>query len=111
MRNNEIKNEIDYIKKWEEKIKRKDLKYEIKKYIYDFQPFETIKSFGDSIYNGKINIDETEMDQSNLLKNTVKFNDKSRPKTKEGKNKKSDTYESVNALYECSELTLNALKR
>ena len=51
------------------------------------------------------------MDQSNLLKNTVKFNDKSRPKTKEGKNKKPDTYESVNALYECSELTLNALKR
>ena len=24
-------------KKWEEKIKRKDLKYETKKYIYDFQ--------------------------------------------------------------------------
>ena len=30
MRTNEIKNEIDEIKKWEEKIKRKDLKYEIK---------------------------------------------------------------------------------
>ena len=28
MRTNEIKNEIDEIKKWEEKIKRKDLKYE-----------------------------------------------------------------------------------
>ena len=25
------------LKKWEEKIKRKDLKYETKKYIYDFQ--------------------------------------------------------------------------
>ena len=24
------------LKKWEEKIKRKDLKYETKKYIYDF---------------------------------------------------------------------------
>ena len=31
MENNEIKNEIDEIKKWEEKIKRKDLKYEAKK--------------------------------------------------------------------------------
>ena len=30
-----IKNEIDETKKWEEKIKRKDLKYETKKYIYD----------------------------------------------------------------------------
>ena len=28
MKNNEIKNEIDKIKKWEEKIKREDLKHE-----------------------------------------------------------------------------------
>ena len=41
MKNNEIWNEIDEIKKWEEKIKRKDLKYETKKYIHDFQIFET----------------------------------------------------------------------
>ena len=31
MRTNEIKNEINEIKKWEKKIKRKDLKYETKK--------------------------------------------------------------------------------
>ena len=68
MRNNEIKNEIDEIKKWEGKIKRKDLKYETKKYIYDFQQYETIRSFGDNIYDNKINIDEAEIDQSNLLK-------------------------------------------
>ena len=30
MRTNDIKNEIDEIKKWEEKIKRKDFKYGIK---------------------------------------------------------------------------------
>ena len=30
MRTKEIKNEIDEIKKWEEKIKRKDIKYETK---------------------------------------------------------------------------------
>ena len=30
MRNNEIKNKIDEIKKWKEKVKRKDLKYETK---------------------------------------------------------------------------------
>ena len=33
----EIKNEIDEIKKLEEKSKRKDLKHETKKYIFDFQ--------------------------------------------------------------------------
>ena len=69
MRTNKIKNEIYEIKKWEEKTKRKYLKYETKKYIYDFQQYDTIRSFGNSIYNGKINIDEAEKDQGNLLKN------------------------------------------
>ena len=46
---------------------------------------ETIKFFEDSIYNRKINKDETEMDQSNLLEHMVNFNNKSKPKTKEGK--------------------------
>ena len=45
----EIKNEVDEIKKWENKVKRKDLRYETNKYVYDFQKFETIRSFGDNI--------------------------------------------------------------
>ena len=43
------------------------------------------------------------MDQSNLLKNLVEFNGKSRPKTievKEEKIKKRIIFESVNAPYE-----------
>ena len=47
MRTNEIKNEIYEIKNWEEKIKRKDLKYETNKCTYDFQKSETIRSFGE----------------------------------------------------------------
>ena len=31
------------------KIKRKELKYETNKYLYDFQQFETIRSVGNSI--------------------------------------------------------------
>ena len=111
MRTNESKNEIDEIKKWEEKIKRKDLKYKTKqKYINDFQQFETIRLFCNNICTGKVDIDKAEINHSNLLENMVKFNDKSRPKTKKGKSKKGDIYESVNALYERRELTLNALK-
>ena len=56
MRTNLIKNEIDEIKKCEEKIKRKDLKYETKKYIYDFQQYETIRSFGESVHTRKAKI-------------------------------------------------------
>ena len=63
---NEIKDEIYEIKKWEERTKRGDFKCKIKHCVYDFQQYETIRSFGDNIYTGKINIDETEKDHSNL---------------------------------------------
>ena len=69
-----------------------------------------VRSFGESIYTGKININQAEIDQSNLLENMVKCNNKSRPITTEGKDKKRDTYESAYALYEGRELTLNAFK-
>ena len=74
------------LKKWEEKIKH--LRYKTNRYTHDFQHFETTRSFGDNSYTGKIIIDEAEMDQSNLLENTVKFNNKSRPRLKEDKEKK-----------------------
>ena len=52
------------------------------KQIYDFQQFKSARYFGDNIYTGEINIDESNMDKSNLLENTVKFNNKCRPKNK-----------------------------
>ena len=51
------------IKGWKEKIKPKDLIYRTNKYKYDFQQYETIRSFDESIYTSKISIDEAEMDQ------------------------------------------------
>ena len=70
MRTNEIINEIDEIKKWEEKTKWKDLKYETNKYIYDFQQFGTINLLLIIllviIFTGTISVDKAEMDQSNL---------------------------------------------
>ena len=75
------------------KINTNDLNYETNKYIYDFKQFETIRSFGDSIFRGKIMISEAENDQSNLLKIMVEFNIKSRPRTKEGKTAKRNIFE------------------
>ena len=63
----------------------------------NFQQFGTIRSFRDSIFTGNISIDEADMDQTNLLENIVKFNDKSRPKLEENKNKRGNTFDSVNA--------------
>ena len=109
MRNNKIKSEIDDIKNWEEKIKRNDWIYKANKYKYSFQQYEVIDLiasyfwkqyfFGESIYTGKINIDEYEMYQNNLLKKLIEFNEKSRPRTVEGKDKKN-TFQIVIALYE-----------
>ena len=58
-----------------------------------------IRFFGDNIYTGKINLDEAEMGQSNLLKNMEESDVKSRPKIKQIR-KKRNTFDSVNALYE-----------
>ena len=49
------------------------------------------------------------MDRTNLLENKVKFNNKSRPKTKEEEDEKRNIFDSVNALYEGRE-TLNAFR-
>ena len=74
---NEIKNELDKIKKSEEKIKRKP--------FCDFQQYGTIRSFGESTYAGKITADEAEKDRSNLLKNILEFNEKFRPEQNKAK--------------------------
>ena len=90
MRTNEIKNEIDEIKNWEEKIRRKDLVKQINiktnQYKYDFQQHDTTRSFGDNVYKGKINTDEADIDQNSLSDSLKEFNDRS--KTVQGKNKK-----------------------
>ena len=41
----------------------------------------------------------------------VKFNNESRPKTKEGKDKKQNAFDSISALIESRELTLNAFQK
>ena len=54
MRTNEVKYEIDEVRKWNEEIKGKDLTYKTNKYLYDSQKSETIRSSGDSIHTRKI---------------------------------------------------------
>ena len=83
MRNFQIKKEVDEIKKRKEKIKRKDLKWKQKIHI----GFSTVWN-NKILCTSKTNKNEAEMDQSNLLENWVEFNNKYRPKNKEGNEKK-----------------------
>ena len=64
------------------------MKYEAKKYINDFQRYETIIYFGDSIYTRDVNLVYAEEDPSNLSKDAVEFNNKSRIRLKGCKEKK-----------------------
>ena len=83
-------------------------------YIHDFQQFETIRSFGDNIYTGKISINAAEVDQTDLLDNIADFSKKAKPGLKEDKNKKqsnfNSTFDFVSALSEGRELTLNVFR-
>ena len=78
----EIKNEISELIKLEYKINRNDLVYESSKQVYDFIRFQTIRSFGDSIFTGKITLSEADKKQSNLLDDISNFNNKVRPGSK-----------------------------
>ena len=69
-----------------------------KSYKFDFQKFETIRSFGDSIWNGKISIKEAEMKQKNLRENILDFSNKSRPRSKKDKDKKQNAFHGIDAL-------------
>ena len=50
------------------------------------------------------------MDESNLLEHIVEFDNKTRPKRKKKIRVKINTSDSISALYEGRELTLNAFK-
>ena len=56
---------------------------------------ETIRSFADNTFSGKITISEADEKRSNLLKTSLEVNSRARSKTEEDKNKKKDTYESI----------------
>ena len=92
------------------KCQTRKLNIQRKKYIYGFQQYETVTSFGERIYTGKINTDQAEMDQSNVLQNVAEFSEKSKPRTIEGKDKERNTFETVNALSEGRELILIRLR-
>ena len=51
-------------------------------------------------FTSKINIDEAERDESNILENKVEFNIKSKLKVKEKKRKKEILLNNISAFYE-----------
>ena len=62
--------------------------YESSMQVSAFKVFKTIRSFGDSIYNHKIEIHKTNQEQADLLEYILSFNSKTKLRSVEDKNKK-----------------------
>ena len=87
LNNDEPKKELDKIKEIEKNVDRKKLTYETNEYTYSFKNFQTIKTFGRDIYEGKITIAETNEYQTDLLAEIMNFRKNTKPRSEE-KNKK-----------------------
>ena len=67
------------LKKQKKTINREKLVYRASEYTYSFKDFQTIRTFGRDIYEGKITLEEANIDQDNLLRDIRNFNNKTRP--------------------------------
>ena len=79
----ELNNKIFEIKKCENENKQKNLKHETNECVSDVEQYETTRSFSESIYSGKITIDEAEEDKTDHLESMIGFNNKTRQKIEE----------------------------
>ena len=86
LNNDEAKKEFHKIKEIEKNVDRKKLIYKTNEYTYSFENFQTIKTFGRDVYEGKITIKE------DLLVETMSFKKHTKPRSQEKKNKKNKLF-------------------
>ena len=82
--NDDAIKELDKIKN----VDREKLVYETNEYTYSFENFQTIKTFGEDIYDGTITLKEANDYQTDLLIEIMNFKKKTKPKSP-GKTKKT----------------------
>ena len=88
LNNDEAKKELDKIKEIEKNVDREKLIYETNEYTYSFKNFQTIKTFGRDIYEGKITIEEANEYQTDLLAEIMNFRKNTKPRSQEKKTRK-----------------------
>ena len=89
LNNDEAKKELDKIKEIEKNVDREKLIYETNEYTYSFKNFQTIKTFGRDIYEGKITIKEANEYQTKLLDEITNFKKYAKPKSKKKTRKRN----------------------
>ena len=78
LNDNEAKKEPDKIKEIEKNVDREKLIYETNEYTYSFKNFQTIKTFGRDIYEGKITLEKANEYQTNLLAEIINLKKKNK---------------------------------
>ena len=89
LNNDEGKKELNKIKEIEKNVDREKLIYEINEYTNSFKNFQTTKSFGRDIYEGKITLEKANEYQVDLLAEIINFKKHMKPKSEEIKTRKN----------------------
>ena len=89
LNNDEVKKELDKIKEIEKNVDREKFIYEANDYTYNFKNFQTIKTFGQDIQEGKITVKEADEYQKDLLVEIKSFKKHAKPKSLEKKKRNS----------------------
>ena len=106
----DAKKELDKIKEIEKNVDREKLIYETNEYTYSFKNFQTIKTFGRDIYEGKITIKEANEYQADLLTEILGFRKHTKPRSKEKKQEKAIVLQNMYNFFEGRENFLDVFE-
>ena len=108
--NNVFANDETKIKEIEKNVDREKLLYKANGNTYGFRKFNTIRTFGKNIYEVKINLEEADKDQSDLLNEIKHFSEKMRPKSYKKRQEKEIACDNLHKFYDGREMVLNSFK-
>ena len=94
----------------EKTVDRENFIYKASEYTYSFKNFQTIKTFGRDIYNGKITLKKADNDQANLLVEIMNFKNQVKPKNPDKKQQKKDFLKNLYNFFEGRETVLDAFE-
>ena len=84
--------------------------YKSDKNKYNFKNFQTIRTFGKDIYEGKITFEKADEYQSNLVEKINDFIKRMKPKNKEKRREKENVEKNLYYFYTGREMVLNGFK-
>ena len=87
-----LKRNLIKLRKQKKNVHREKLIYETDEYTYSFKNFQTIKTFGRDIYEGKITTKEADEYQADLLTEIMNFRKNTKPRSQEKKDKKQKLF-------------------